>query len=97
MSNENLSNFIEPQDFSDDLFDDNGFGSQQEYVITRSVSAKDIIKLILFFLLVLVCALITAWMVYNIVTTGSAFPADIFSFSGDMIKDVKDFNYAFRS
>lgn len=86
-----------------DLFDDegklkeephtDGFGSLQEHVIKRSVSAKDIIKLILSFLLVVVCALVTAWMVYNLVTTGSAFPTDfIMSSSSNLIpKSVKGF------
>lgn len=101
-------NFIEPQAIDDiDMFisDDkensclkeephtDGFGSLQEHVIKRSVSAKDIIKLILSFLLVVVCALVTAWMVYNLVTTGSAFPTDfIMSSSSNLIpKSVKGF------
>lgn len=62
-----------------------GFGDVQEYHINRSISAKDIIKLILSFLLFVVCALVTVWMVYNIVTTGSAFPTDIFLSSSNMI------------
>ena len=86
-------NFIEPQNFDDDLFDDeinsclkeeshtDGFGSLQDCVIKRSVSVKEIIKVILSFLLVAVCALVTAWMVYNIFTTGTAFPTDFITTS----------------
>lgn len=86
-----------------DLFDDegklkeephtDGFGSLQERNVKRSATLKEIIMLILSFLLVLVCVLITVWMVYNLVTTGFAFPTDfIMTSSNNLIpKDFKGF------
>lgn len=103
MNTENI--FIEPQAIDEIGFDDkgnfclkeephtDGSGSLQEHAIKRSVSAKDIIMLILSFLLVVICVLVTVWMVYNIVTTGSAFPTDfIMSSSSNLIpKGFKGF------
>lgn len=100
MSNEN---FIEPQAIIDEVVFDgegnpclkeephtDGFGSLQD-CRSKRVSVKEIFMLILSFLLVVVCVLVTAWMVYNIVTTGSAFPTDfIMSSSSNLIpKGVK--------
>lgn len=104
MSTENI--FIEPQSIDEVVFDGegnpclkeephtDGFGSLQKHVIKCSVSVKDIIMLILSFLLFVVSAVITVWMVYNLVTTGSVFPTDfIMSSGGDLIPKVfKGFN-----
>ena len=92
MNKENFAYIRKDLSISDDEMElkeephSDGFGDVQEYHIKQTISAKDIINLILSFLLVVVCALVTAWMVYNLVTTGSAFPTDIFlSSSSNMI------------
>lgn len=66
---------------------------KRDYFLKKS---GNILKVILSFLIVAVCAVVTAWMVYNIFTTGSAFPPDLSSYNG-VVKDLSVKFMRFRS